>query len=377
MEDVRGPVRNGAISGVRRPHPVGGRMACQVRIQAAVSRGFPGADVPIRPADQATIVRAQVGAQRGETLSFLWYTESVMPSFLQTHDWLSFQKSLGRRVWRLDDGYISTTIVRHDVRLGKNYLYIPHGPVLELEAGTREHVRHFARLIRGLARDEGSIFVKYEPLHDAVVEVLKRNGMDLRHSSKSLQPGKTVLMDLAKSEDELLSAMHHKTRYNIGVARRKGVIINELPDADAFLSLLEETTEREGFRSHPPEYYRSLLSFFARSGGDIKTRLFGALYEGAPVAAAIVLEHDGVAYYLHGASARRYRNAMAPHLLHWELLMRYRGAGFKYYDFWGIDAERYPGVSRFKLSWGGRVVEYPGSFDMPISGFWHWLWKRT
>lgn len=259
--------------------------------------------------------------------------------------------------------------------MGKNYLYIPHGPEIKEGSATRDHIHHFTGHMRKLAREEGSMFVKLEPLQDDVVDLLMRNGMHLKPSRRSIQPLRTVLIDLGRDEDDLMSALHHKTRYNIKLARRKGVTVNELSDIGQFWMLMEKTTKRDRFSSHTRDYYERLLTFFEREGGSIRTRLFAALAQGKPVAAVIILEHAGTAYYLHGASDTEYRAYMAPHLLHWELLMRYQGAGFHTYDFWGIDAQRYPGVSRFKLSWGGRVIEYPGSFDMVVKPLWHWLWR--
>lgn len=299
-----------------------------------------------------------------------------MTSFLHTPDWLSFQKSLGRAVWRLDDGFIQANVIKHDARLGKNYLYIPHGPHIKEGAATRDHIHHFTGHMRRLAREQGSIFVKIEPLQDDIVDLLMRNGMHLKTSRRNVQPLRTVVVDVSRDEDELLSALHHKTRYNVKLAERKGVSVNELPDPKEFWKLMKKTTRRDKFSAHPREYYERLLTFFERDGGHIRTRLFAALAQGRPVAAAIILEHAGTAYYLHGASDPEFHSFMAPHRLHWELLMRYKGVGFKSYDFWGIDAHRYPGVSRFKLSWGGRVIEYPGSFDMTVKPLWHWLWAR-
>ena len=37
----------------------------------------------------------------------------------------------------------------------------------------------------------------------------------------------------------------------------------------------------------------------------------------------------------------------------------------------GIDAKKWPGVTRFKLGWGGDIKEYPGSFDLPVSKIWY------
>ena len=72
---------------------------------------------------------------------------------------------------------------------------------------------------------------------------------------------------------------------------------------------------------------------------------------------------------------RDYKNMMAPYLMHWEIIMWAKSRGYEYYDFWGIDPQKWPGVTRFKLGWGGRVVEYPGSFDMPISSFWYFVYN--
>ena len=135
-----------------------------------------------------------------------------MHSFLQTTDWLSFQKSLGRKVWRLDDGFIQANVIQHDARFGKNYLYIPHGPEIKQGAATRDHIHHFTGHMKKLARHEGSMFVKIEPMQDDIIDLLMRNGMHVKSSRRAVQPLRTVLVDLKKDEDELLSALHHKTR---------------------------------------------------------------------------------------------------------------------------------------------------------------------
>ncbi|HXV27082.1 MAG TPA: peptidoglycan bridge formation glycyltransferase FemA/FemB family protein [Candidatus Paceibacterota bacterium] len=298
-------------------------------------------------------------------------------SFLNTPDWLAFQRALGRKVWRLDDGIMRANVIRHDIRLGKNYLYVPHGPELNLNAsGAHNAVKRFHDRLMGLALEEQSVFVKLEPLQDAVMEQLYRNGFRPRPSRRYLQPQRTVVMDLSRSEDALLSAMHHKTRYNVLLARRKGVSVAEIGDADVFWNLLRRTGERDGFRTHPRAYYRELLSYFGREGSALRTRLYAAFANDRPLAAALVLEHGDAAYYLHGASDRQFRQLMAPHALHWDLILRYKKNGFASYDFWGVDARRMPGVTRFKLGWGGTVRERPGSFDRPLSSFWYFVYRH-
>lgn len=307
-----------------------------------------------------------------------WYTGRMDRPFLQTPEWLAFQKSLGRTVWRLDDGFIKANIIRHDVRFGQNFLYVPYGPELNLDLsadGLRNEIRHFTAFLKGLARQQGSMFVKLEPTHDMVVELFIRNGMHLRKSKRHLQPMFTVVADLTHTEDQLLDALHHKHRYNINLAERKGVTVEESHDGTAFWKMLERTAERDLFRTHGAHYYQKLLTAFASPEGELRTRLFFAYRGGTPVAGVLMMEHGSTVSYLHGASDRDHRALMAPHLLHWTLMRRYKERGFKWYDFWGIDAQKWPGVTRFKLGFGAKLVEYPGSFDYVARPFWTWAYN--
>ncbi|MDP2647944.1 MAG: peptidoglycan bridge formation glycyltransferase FemA/FemB family protein [Candidatus Yanofskybacteria bacterium] len=288
-----------------------------------------------------------------------------MKSFLQTNEWLEFQQTLGREAWHIDDGGVIANVIKHEVGLGKSYLYIPHGPVL---SGNFDGFPNFISSLKRLARETGAFFIKAEPIDDKVAQTMADVGF--RPSSKYIQPSKTVIADLSFSELELLSRMHHKTRYNINLATKKNLSLGESDDMEIFWQLLERTAAHDKFFAHPKEYYRQLAEFF-KTGKEIKTRLFLTIHNGMPIAGALTLTHGDTAHYLHGAMDREYRNLMAPHFMHWEIIKLYKREGFNYYDFWGIDAGRWPGVTRFKLGFGGKEIEYPGPFDLPISKFWY------
>jgi lipid II:glycine glycyltransferase (peptidoglycan interpeptide bridge formation enzyme) len=297
-----------------------------------------------------------------------------MKSFLGTPEWLEFQRSLGRKGWRFDDGKFSANILRHDMPLRKNYLYVPHGPFIEMAnilTGFRNEVREFHTYLRGLAKANGSVFIKFEPMNDAVPELLHAGGMKFRYARKMLQPKRTVILDLQKGEDQLMAEMHHKTRYNIKLAQSHGIDVRDSDDAEAFWKLLRKTTQRDKFQSHEKEYYKKLLDLKE----PLKTDLVLAYYKDKPVAGAIVLINGDTGYYLHGASDNEFRQFMAPHLLHWSIIKYLKEHGIKNYDLWGVDSVRWPGVTRFKHGFGGRPVEYPGSFDIPLRRFWYWLYS--
>ena len=298
---------------------------------------------------------------------------SMNKSFLQTEEWLDFQKSIGRKVWRFDDEKIVANIIQHDLPFGMNYLYVPHGPEIhhdQITGGLKNELEQFFSYIKNIAREQKSIFIKFEPLQDSVVELIY--GAGLRKSPKEVQPRRSVVMDLEKSEEEMLAAMHHKTRYNIKIAEKNELKLVFRKDADTFWNLLKQTAKKDNFSTHPKEYYEKLCG----TEGIMAETVF-VEHNSKSVAGAIWLASGNTVYYLHGAMDRnpKYKLIMAPYLMQWELIKTAKRYGMKYYDFWGIDAKKYPGVTRFKLGWGGRQIEYPGAFDLPIRKLWFIIYK--
>lgn len=296
-------------------------------------------------------------------------------SFLQTKDWVDFQKSIGRKVFGYDKDHIKASIIRHDIPFGKNYLYIPHGPEIDfnqMHGGFKAPIQRFRGYLKEIARDQKSIFIKVEPLFDHVAQALAESGF--KKAKKQVQPHKTIVIDLAKSEDDLLSAMSHKTRYNIKIARQKNLQFKLMDSAsfDESWKLFSHTSEKKQFHTHERGYYENLLGFNFQ---EISVFQAGVFLKDSLIAVAIFLIYKDTAYYLHGASDYEHRALMAPYLLHWEIIKHFKSEEVKNYDMWGIDANRWPGVTRFKLGWGGRQIEYPGSFDLTTNWFWNFMYK--
>jgi peptidoglycan pentaglycine glycine transferase (the first glycine) len=298
-----------------------------------------------------------------------------MNSFLQTQSWLEFQESLGRKVWRFDDGKIKANIIRHDLPFKKNYLYIPHGPEINfnnISGSLKNEAAQFISYLKNLAKEQKSIFIKIEPLDDKVPELMHSFGF--KKSSKEIQPHKSVIIDLDKSEEELLSAMHHKTRYNIKVSEKHDITVQPSFDVDIFIKLLKKTAERQKFHTHDETYYRKMLGYFNKKD-EIKADIIFANYKNKPIAGGLFLTYSDTCFYLHGGSNHDYRQFMAPYALHWNAIKYLNKKGIKHYDLGGSEGTKWPNLTRFKLNWGGRQVEYPGSFDLTISIFWFLMYK--
>jgi len=278
-------------------------------------------------------------------------------SFLQSWQWGDFQEALGRKIWRIEIHGLKGLVIRHDLPFGKNYLYCPRGPIGEI---TNYTFQAFLEKVKKIAEEEKSIFLKIEPQNNFQFSIF-----NFQKSQKQIQPQKTLILDITKSEEELLKQMHQKTRYNVGLAQKKGVVVEiSNSESQAFFGLLEQTAKQDKFHLHPKEYYQKMLEF------DI-IKLFLAKYQDKIIVANLVCFFGQTAVYLHGASDYNFRHLMAPYLLQWQAICQARKQGLKYYDFWGIDEKRWPGVTRFKKGFGGQETAYPGAFDLIFQPWWY------
>jgi len=279
-------------------------------------------------------------------------------SFLQSYQWGEFQKSYGRRIWRIEETGVKALVIRQSLPLGKNYLYCPRGPIGSLD--------EFIKKAKSLAQQEKSIFLKIEP--DAG---FSQDLGGFRKSAKEIQPSKTIVLDISGPEEEILSHLRPKTRYNIRLAARRGVKIQKSShekSLEEFLKLASQTAQRDNFHLHPAQYYQKMIEVLGKDG---LIELYLAKDKDKIIAADLVVFFGQTATYLHGASDYHYRQLMAPYLLKWQEIRDARKLGLKYFDFYGINEIKWPGVTRFKKGFGGRAITYSGAYDLVFNSFWY------
>jgi lipid II:glycine glycyltransferase (peptidoglycan interpeptide bridge formation enzyme) len=297
--------------------------------------------------------------------------------FLQSWQWGEFQKSLGRIIYRLavlDNKEIVAVVlaVRHKLPLGLNYIYLPRGPVVKANLGILYSQEQILKLIfqqiRLRAGPLTTVFLRLDPPFSSATDLHKLGC----HPSGQVQPHQTLVLDLSASEDELLAKMKPKTRYNIKVATKHGVKISYSgkEDFEIFWQLMTKTAQRDRITSHPQYYYRKMLAL-------PDARLVLAKYQDKVVAANLMIFFGDRCYYLHGASDYDYRDKMAPYLLQWQMILDAKYQGCRYYDFWGVDEKKWPGVTRFKIGFApfAPLTEYIGAYDLIRNKFFYRLYQ--
>lgn len=303
---------------------------------------------------------------------------------LQSWEWGVLQATLGRKVLRFalmeHDRIIALAqVVRHKLKFGRSYFYLPRGPIVindeSLAIKQLEILELLFNEIKSLAKVEKAIFLRLDPAwkdNEPLVKILKEAGLIF---VGQVQPKSTFILDLSQSEDELLTNMKPKTRYNIKVAQKNEVKIDKGEKYfEEFWALMGQTAERNEIIPHPKNYYKKLLQIL---GENHLAELVVAKYDNQVIAANIMISIGDWQVYFYGASDYQYRNKMAPYLLQWQAVLNAKISGAKYYDFWGIDDLKWPGITRFKTGFDqtSEPTNYIGAWDEVYRGLWYNIYK--
>lgn len=286
--------------------------------------------------------------------------------FLQSYEWGEFQGNVLQ--YGLEDkGEIifAMSVFEKKLPMRKKYFYSPR---IGIKFLSEEQLAFLFEGINETFKKKKAIFWRFEPRS----QLQSARGVKIKNYESYLpvgtvkikktidvQASQTSILDISKSENEILKAMHSKTRYNIRLSNRKGVKVRvgNKKDFDKFWKIMNETKERDGFRLHAREYYVKMLEI------DFIELIIAEL-EGKIIAANIVSYFGDMASYLHGSSSDKHRNVMAPYAIQWYTIKRAKKKSCKYYDFNGIDENKWPGVTRFKRGFAGEDIVYPGAFDI-------------
>jgi lipid II:glycine glycyltransferase (peptidoglycan interpeptide bridge formation enzyme) len=186
---------------------------------------------------------------------------------------------------------------------------------------------------------------------------------------EEMQPEHTLLINLTKSEDDILKEMKQKGRYNIKIAEKNEIKIAR-GNAEDFHKLYQQMAKRQKISYRNISYFQTLIDIL--SPKDYVQVFIAKSLDETILASAIIVFYKDICIYLFGGSSDEQREKMAPYKLHWEIMREAKKRGCKYYDMFGIapsDDQKHPwaGVTRFKKQFGGEEFQSLGSWDLIFS----------
>ncbi len=289
----------------------------------------------------------------------------MKPHFLQSKAWEEFQKAEGFEIFREKGENFEFMAILKPTSLG-NYLFLPYGPTLKDKKSLKSAV--FA--IKKLAAAKNCIFARIEPTIPFSAAEMKKFGAKKSHH---IDPEHTWILDLPKTDADIYEiigknkARAHRNRALKGISVRTSKNPAEM---EIFFKFYEEVAKKDNFQTNERNYLKNQLNF------DFATLYIAEFTDEngqkIPIAATIMYTGKDACYYAYAGADYEFRKKEAGAILLTQMLMDARAAGKKFFDFWGITTSENPkdpwySFTKFKKSFGGRQIDYAGTYDIPIN----------
>jgi peptidoglycan pentaglycine glycine transferase (the first glycine) len=302
---------------------------------------------------------------------------------LQMGEWGELKKDFGWKPARIIfDSQTGAQILFRRLPLGLTIGYLPK-PVMGDKL--QETSNEFWKEVDSVCKRNKAIFLKLEP--DTWSKEFILHPLSFILSSHNIQPPRTIVISIKDNEDQILSRMKPKCRYNIRLAEKKGITVRAWDDIPAFHEMMTVTGGRDNFGVHSKEYYQRAYELFHPKG---TCELLVAEYEGKPLASLMVFANGKRAWYVYGASNDHERNRMPTYLLQWQAIRWAKARGCDEYDLWGVPDENEQileanfesrhdglwGVYRFKRGFGGQLKRAAQALDRVYNPLLYWLYTK-
>lgn len=315
------------------------------------------------------------------TSRFSWdkfVTAHEEANFLQSWDFYEFHKSRGNKIVRRvavdeNDRIVGAYAgVVEDARRGR-HLAIAGGPILDWKK--KSLVKALFKDMREQGKKQGCVFVRVRPQlerSEKAYELFSELGLNPAPTFLSVEYA--AVLDLNKTEEEIIKGMHRRIRYAVNNARNKGFSIEKSTnpkDIHEFYKIELATAKRQEFVAFSEDFLTKQFKAFAENNEAV---LYTAKYKGEILAQNFMIFYGNEASYHYAVSTELGTKMSGSPILHVEAMRDARKRGIFRYNLWGIVGEdekehRFYGVSFFKRGFGGDELKYLPAHDMVLKRF--------
>ena len=338
--------------------------------------------------------------------------------FVQSYKYGEFYEKMGESSWIFgiyDDGKLigGSLVVSTHAKRG-DFLYLPYGPLLP-EENREEALQELTNFLKNFAKENKYSFIRVSPFideTDKTKKIFKNAGY--KNAPIHVLAETTWLLDIQKSDEELLMNMKKNHRNLIRRCERDGVKIEKKSDPKnlvEFNKLHNETAKRHNFHRFSDSYVKKEFSVFAP---DNEVMLFNAylpstkktvtesekeksthsktknyqstsslvrgLPDGRLDSSSVIIFYGNMAAYRHSGSLGLNKKLPTSYLLQWEAIKEAKKRGIRYYNFWGIAPvnahKKHPfkGITHFKKGFNGFQKDLLHCQDLPVSAKYWVTW---
>jgi lipid II:glycine glycyltransferase (peptidoglycan interpeptide bridge formation enzyme) len=302
--------------------------------------------------------------------------------FFQGWNWgetLKKQSIFVQRLGYFDGSTLQAVLQLVEIKAKRgHYLYLRQGPIVSQNSKIKnknELLEFILEDVKKRAKEFGASFIRLSrfPKNDEAEKLFKHQGFI--HSALQTSDAEVCwVLDITKSEEDLLKNMRKSHRYLIRKSQTYGITITKTKNLEKlkeFLPLYKKLSLRKHFVAH-----KGVIEEFETFAKENEEVLFLAEYEGKIIAGAMIAFIENTAIYRHSASDDAFKHIPASYLIQWEALKEAKKRGQTVYNFWGVAPENEPNhpwknITLFKTGFGGVYTYYLPTLDLPL-GLAYW-----
>lgn len=237
----------------------------------------------------------------------------------------------------------------------KSLAYVPRGPVV-----TSEFAPNVLEALANYSKSQyGAVALTIEPDWKELPQLPK----GWKQGKNTILIPHTLILDLNKSEEELLAPMSKKTRQYIRKsASEESVEVRQVKgreELEKCMAIYHETAKRAGFALHGDQYYYDVFDNLGDS-----SPVFAAYRDGWPIAFLWLAISATTAFELYGGMNDEGQELRANYALKWHAIMKMQEWGIERYDMNGLVSD---GVSNFKRGFADHEDMLVGTYDKALS----------
>ncbi|MFQ4147786.1 peptidoglycan bridge formation glycyltransferase FemA/FemB family protein [Arthrobacter sp. LAPM80] len=240
----------------------------------------------------------------------------------------------------------------------RSLAYLARGPQAQ-EGREIDVINAVGRYVK---KTHKSVALSAEPDWDAgSVAVASLPATGWAPSNTTILIPRTLILDLTRTEDELLAAMSKKTRQYIRKSSREALEYRAVTEAELpqVMAVYKETAARAEFGIHEDSYYSDILHNLGSA-----SPIYGA-FEGEKLVAFLWLAASrSTAFELYGGMSEEGSQLRANFSLKWFAIQEMKARSITRYDFNGLLND---GVSKFKFGFADHENMLAGTWDLPLS----------
>lgn len=312
----------------------------------------------------------QIVTATPKELNQLLVSKKLQLPIEQSFEWQEFDKKvpgkqpLGVYFVKNNDEIVAIAGLTRISQRGYDWVWAKHGPFFVAKDTTREQVEQTLKTLMDFVKKNvrGATFLR--------VTTPKVN-VNLQPPIHHIMYDRTIIIDITKSDDTILSNMNRGGRYDLKQSLKKGLEFKEIAgkvaakNFDACYEILVETASRDGFRANPKINYVRMLEAL----GD-NVSLYVAYSDKVLVSWAIVTQYAGKGVYYYAAGNALGRKLGAAYGLQLFIMQSLRAKGCREYDMMGVASPDYPSyasVTGFKKKFSSNIVDIHKTYDIPLS----------